>query len=229
MPMLAARIRAVSFDLDGTLIDTLPDLAGAVNETLTALRAPNLPTGRIAGFIGDGADILVLRAVAASLGLPCEEDARSTGAVDIFDRLYRQRLMSESRVYPGVVETLQRLSESGFAICCITNKDGKFALPLLAAAGLSRWLAFTLSPATREERKPNPAMIVAATRKLGVDPQEMVYVGDTATDILAAHAAGCPAIAVSYGYNHKRPLGELSPEAQIDRFPDLSRYLDRAE
>jgi len=72
-------------------------------------------------------------------------------------------------------------------------------------------------------------MIVAATRKLGVDPQEMVYVGDTATDILAAHAAGCPAIAVSYGYNHKRPLGELSPEAQIDRFPDLSRYLDRAE
>jgi phosphoglycolate phosphatase len=228
MPIQAARIRAVSFDLDGTLIDTLPDLAGAVNETLTELRAPKLPKEQIAQFIGDGADVLVLRAVAASLGLPSEQEAMSTGAVDIFDRLYRRRLLSASRVYPGVTETLQQLTEAGFGICCVTNKDGKFALPLLEAAGLSRWLAFTLSPAMREERKPNPAMIIAATRKLGVEPAEMVYVGDTATDILAAHSAGCPAIAVSYGYNHKRPLGELAPEAQIDRFPDLSRYFDRA-
>jgi len=222
------RIRAVSFDLDGTLIDTLPDLAGAVNETLTALGAPNLRAERIGGFIGDGADVLVLRAVAASLGMPSEEQARNTGAVEIFDGLYRQRLMSESRVYPGVVETLQRLTEAGFGIGCVTNKDGKFALPLLAAADLSRWLAFTLSPASHAERKPNPAMIIAAARKLGVAPQEMAYVGDTATDILAAHAAGCPAIAVSYGYNHKRPLAELSPEAQVDRFPDLTGYIERS-
>jgi phosphoglycolate phosphatase len=228
MPIHAARIRAVSFDLDGTLIDTLPDLAGAVNETLTELGGVNLPTERIAQFIGDGADVLVLRAVAASLGLPSEEDARSTGAVDIFDRLYRRRLLSASRVYPGVAETLQRLTEAGLGICCITNKDGKFALPLLEAAGLRRWLAFTLSPATREERKPNPAMLIAAARRLGVQPAEMVYVGDTATDILAAHSAGCPAIAVSYGYNHKRPLAQFAPEAQIDGFADISRHLEPA-
>src|SRR5215467_7771391 len=114
MPIQAERIRAISFDLDGTLIDTLPDLAGAVNETLTELGAPNLPTERIASFIGDGADILVLRAVAASLGLSSEEEARPTGAVEVFDRLYRRRLLSASRVYPGVVETLQRLTEAGF-------------------------------------------------------------------------------------------------------------------
>jgi phosphoglycolate phosphatase len=222
MPIDAARTRAVSFDLDGTLIDTLPDLAGAVNETLTAVGGRNLTQEQVAQFVGDGADILVLRAVACSLGLASLEQAKATGAVERFDSFYRDRLFRSSRLYPGVVDTLRGLSDAGFALSCITNKDGKFAMPLLETAGLSQWLSFTLAPASREERKPNPAMILAACRRLDVQPQELVYVGDTATDIIAAHAAGCQAIAVTYGYNRKGPLTQFEPELSVDRLSEVA-------
>lgn len=221
MAIAAERVRSVSFDLDGTLIDSLPDLAGAVNETLAELGAPPLPPQQILTYVGDGADKLVLRAVAESFRSEPDDPARDTQALAIFSDRYDQRLFHDSRVYPGVPVALRALLDAGMTVSCITNKDARFALPLLEVAGLSKLLAFTLCPQTTADRKPNPKMLSAACRKLEVEPDEFLYVGDTYGDIVAAHAAGAQAIAVSYGYNHKGPMSAVNPEDTVDTLMEV--------
>ncbi len=224
MSIAVDRVRSVSFDLDGTLIDTLPDLAGAVNETLAALHAPPLTQAQILRFVGDGADKLVLRAVAESF--KSEPDAaRDAQALELFSQFYEAKLFHDSRVYPDAPVALRALLDAGLSVSCITNKDARFAIPLLEAAGLSGLLAFTLCPAQPQERKPNPAMLLSACGKLGVAPADLVYVGDTYSDIVAAHAAGAAGVAVTYGYNHKVPMSQASPDATINSLMEIVTQL----
>ncbi len=225
MSIAVDRVRSVSFDLDGTLIDTLPDLAGAVNETLAALHAPPLAQAQILRFVGDGADKLVLRAVAESFKSQPRDAARDARALELFAQFYEAKLFHDSRVYPDAPVALRALLDAGLSVSCITNKDARFAIPLLEVAGLSGLLAFTLCPARPEERKPNPAMLLAACGKLGVAPADLVYVGDTYSDIIAAHAAGAAGVAVTYGYNHKVPMSQASPDATIDNLMEIVAQL----
>jgi phosphoglycolate phosphatase len=217
-----AGIRAVGFDLDGTLIDTLPDLAVAINAMLGQLGHSPLAEDRIRTLVGDGAEPLVERALMAGRQAGTG-DASMTEALAVFKALYSDQLFRKSRVYPGVLSTLRVLAGAGLALCCITNKDGALAQPLMQAAGLAHHLAFTLGPATPEERKPSPALLLRACTRLGVTPQQMLYVGDSATDMEAAHAAGCGAIAVSYGYDERIRNGAGNPDAVIASFSELDR------
>jgi len=220
-------LRAIAFDLDGTLIDTMPDLTRAVNLTLSMLGARELPEARVRALVGDGVEQLVLRAVSESLGGPPRHSAHRVAALDLFRRVYRNGLYRQSRVYAGVTQTLRSLSSAGISLCCITNKDSAFALPLLEQAGLSRLLTLTLCADRPQDRKPSPNMLLAACSRLGVLPGKMLYVGDSGVDVAAARAAHCPVVLVTYGYGRDRLAEHPQPDGSLDGFGDLLAYLEQ--
>lgn len=223
MQLKLHRVRAVAFDLDGTLIDTLPDLAGAVNAMLTGLGARTLSQERVKELIGDGADKLVARAVAeaftgrAEPAIPGEGElgARQLEGMELFFDYYGEHLFSQSRVYPEAARTLRVLADHGVAVCCVTNKSSRFALPLLERTGLSALLRFTLCADRTQDRKPSPVLLLETCRRLDVTPREMLYVGDSHTDVVAAHAAGGGAIAVTFGYHKQGSLERVKPDATV--------------
>jgi phosphoglycolate phosphatase len=211
---------AAGFDLDGTLIDSAPDIAAAANAMLEALGLRTLPEAHFPGLIGDGVDQLVRRALTASAAT-APDAAQQTRAHELYRRLYAARLFERSRVYPGVAAGLRALREAGVRLCCITNKAHEFVEPMLAAAGLLSLFEFSLSPRHDAERKPSPVMLLAACARLDSRPAEFVYVGDSRTDILAARAAHCGAVAVDYGYQ-REALAELTPDAVIGSLVELT-------
>jgi phosphoglycolate phosphatase len=221
MPKITEHIRAVAFDLDGTLIDTMADLAAAVNLMLGLLGATELPEPRVRALVGNGVDQLVLSALKESLGSIPTHSAHRSAALALFRRLYGQRLFKRSQVYPGVVQALRSLADRGLALCCITNKDSVFAEPLLQQAGLSEFLAFTLCADRAEDRKPSPNMLLSACSRLGIAPAEMLYIGDSSVDIAAARAAGCPVIAVSYGYGKDHSAADTKADGLVDKLTDV--------
>jgi phosphoglycolate phosphatase len=216
-----AEVRAVGFDLDGTLIDTLPDLASALNGMLARLHHAQLSEEKIRMLVGDGAESLVERALAAGRR-PHTPEPSAREALTLFKGIYAARMFSRSRLYPGVVPTLQVLAGAGLSLCCITNKDETLAQPLMREAGLEGYFAFTIGTRTREDRKPGPAMLLRACARLGIEAPEMLYVGDSTVDIEAARAAGCRAVAVSYGYDGRIRAGGGNPEALLAGFADIA-------
>jgi phosphoglycolate phosphatase len=222
-------VEAVAFDLDGTLIDTAPDLAAAANSMLRILGGQPLPKHRVAALIGDGVDLFVARVLEASGGESQVYATRRSWARVLFRNLYEQDLFARGRVFPGVEAALQALENAGLPLCCVTNKESRFALPLLDAAGLRERLPVTVCADVPEDRKPSPSMLLAACRQLGVEPANLLYVGDSPADIAAARAAGCPVVAVTYGYGDydvlaaARPDGILGNLAKITSIPVVHR------
>ena len=221
MPKLIDDIEAVSFDLDGTLVDTAPDLAAAANMMLAILGGRPLLEDRVPMLIGAGIEEFVAKALALS-GIPADP-ARHATAAALFRNLYGQRLFERSRIYPGVLMTLHSLRTAGRTLYCVTNKERKFALPILEAAGLSGFFSSVFCPDRQEDRKPSPALLLAACMHACVEPAKMLCVGDSRTDITMAHAAGCRIVAVDYGYHHDLPLEEQRPEAIVS---DMRQILE---
>jgi phosphoglycolate phosphatase len=214
-------IDAVAFDLDGTLIDTAPDLAAAANSMLRILGGRPLPEHCVAALIGDGLDPFVARVLEEGVGVSKLDASLQSRAHDLFRKLYERNLFARGRVFPGVAQTLQVLANAALPMCCITNKESRFALPLLEAAGLRERFAVTVCADRPEDRKPSPDMLLAVCRQLGVEPANLLYVGDSPSDIAAARAAGCRVVAVTYGYSDydvlagARPHGLLANLTQI--------------
>jgi phosphoglycolate phosphatase len=205
-------IEAVAFDLDGTLVDTAPDLAAAANMMLTLLGGRPLPENRIAALIGGGVDALVTRVLEVSAGRLQPDVALQAKASALFHALYAQHVFDRSRIFPGVVETLEVLGSAGLPLCCITNKESCFALPLLDAARLRKRFAATVCADRPEDRKPSPNMLLAACSQLGVDPPHLLYIGDSAADVAAARALKCRVVAVNYGYSAYHELLQAEPD-----------------
>ncbi len=222
MPEIFASIRAVGFDLDGTLIDTLPDLASALNAMLARFGYTQLTQATIRTLVGDGAESLVERALAAGRSAGART-VESGEALAVFKEVYAAQMFRDSRLYPEVIPTLELLRGAGLPAFCVTNKDGALARPLMREAGLEPHLAFTIGTRTREERKPSPAMLLRAAAQLNITPGQIMYVGDSLIDVQAAHAAGCRAVAVSYGYDERIRLGGGSPDALISGLAELTR------
>jgi phosphoglycolate phosphatase len=220
MHQQAERFRAAAFDLDGTLIDTAPDLSVAVNAMLLGLNRRRLPEERIREHIGGGIERLVDRTLGESLGEAPDAAVRTT-ALAMFVRAYGEHLFQRSHLYPGVPETLHQFAGAGVAMCCVTNKQSRFALPLLEAAQLDSFFAFTLCADRTADRKPGPNMLLAACARLGVEPAELLYVGDSHADVVAARAAGCPVVAVDYGYGDKQSLTQAKPDGLVGDLREL--------
>lgn len=225
MPKIIDSIDAVSFDLDGTLIDTAPDLGSAANMMLIMLGGRPLPEDQIPKLIGAGIDEFVKRVLVLS-GVTPDSMLHSMAAM-LFRNLYGQRVFERSRIYPGVVKTLRALRASRRPLYCVTNKESKFALALLEFAGLRGCFASVLCADRPEDRKPSPTLLHAACAYAGVGPEKMLCVGDSRTDIEAAHAAGCRIVAVDYGYHRDLSLQEARPDAvvaNIEEIMELSEH-----
>lgn len=218
MPQLVDGLRAVAFDLDGTLIDSVPDLAQAVQTALQSIGAAPLATTQIAAFVGDGVETLVARALVAAQGRQSDV-ATLHQAMDAFTAAYSAHLFELSHVYPGVELVLAALRERGTALSVVTNKPSHFAVPLLRAAGLSEFFSTIACADRREDRKPLPKMLFEVCHTLQIKPAQLLLVGDSRADVDAARAAGCPVVTVSYGYGHG--LGHNQADWSIDSIEAL--------
>ncbi len=222
--MKARRAQLVLFDLDGTLVDSAPDLAFSIDAMLMTLGRPACGEDRVRDWIGSGAERLVKRALTGYLtDEPDAELFRS--AFGLFSEIYQDNTCRRSRLYPGVRDGLDFLLAHGKRLGCVTNKRVRYTEPLLAALGLLGDFAIVVSGDTLGRRKPDPAPLLHAVETLGIGPGETLMVGDSANDVLAARAAGVAVICVRYGYNDGEDIAKAQPDAVIDSLADLSRFV----
>lgn len=223
-PRFPLRVKAVMIDLDGTLADTIPDLAAAANRMLRELGRPALDEGMIRTFVGKGIAKLVERALAGSV------DGRATGeelarALPVFERCYDEVNGRYTTIYPGVTEGLRALQEIRMPLACVTNKSTRFTIPLLEHLKLAPYFAEVVAGDTLPQRKPDPAPLLHACRKFGIAPREMLMIGDSVNDAQAARAAGCPVFCVPYGYNEGRDVRSLDVDAIVPSLIAATRLI----
>jgi phosphoglycolate phosphatase len=220
-------VKAVTIDLDGTLLDTIPDLAAASNMMLVELGRPELSLELIRTFVGKGLANLVERTLAASTGA-VPDPALLERAMPIYARHYTHVNGRHTTIYPGVIDGLDRLRERGFPLACVTNKSGQFTLPLLELIGLSSYFSHVVCGDTLATKKPHPAPLLHACNALKIAPADMLMIGDSMNDTQAARAAGCPVFCVTYGYNEGHDVRDLDTDALVDSLLDAAALIEKA-
>ena len=216
-------VRAVLLDLDGTLLDTAPDIAAAANAMLAEQGLAPLPADTVRDFIGSGIARLVERCLQAS-GLALAP-ARLEPALASFGRHYARLNGTASEPFPGVREALGRLRAAKLRLACVTNKASAFTLPLLQRSALAPLLDAVVTPDQAGRRKPDPAPFLHACRILEASPGESVVIGDSANDAEGARAAGCGVLLVSYGYSEGRDVRSLDCDGVFDTFGEAAERL----
>lgn len=215
-------IKAVLIDLDGTLVDTAPDIVASVNSMLADFGSTPLPFKTVVGFIGKGVPNLVQRSL---------EAAGIDGAVSrergeaVFHRRYADINGRLGQLFPGVEAGLAALRRHGYRLGCVTNKPEALATALLAMTGLAEYLDVLVGGDSIAAMKPDPEPLWHACRLLGVGAEESVLVGDSPVDVAAARAAGIPVFVVRYGYAGPRGAEALGADALIDSFEALPALL----
>jgi len=220
-------IRAVLCDLDGTLLDTAPDLAAAANAMLADLGLAPRDPAEIATYIGRGIPALVHRTLTGALDGTADPSLFDR-ALPLFERRYAEESGRRARPYAGVVDGLVRMRSLGLGLGCVTNKAGRFTQELLDRTGLARFMACVVSGDALERKKPDPLPVVHACELLGAHPREVVLIGDSLNDVLAARAAGCAVWCVPYGYNEGRPVATLDCDAVVASLAEAAQRLERA-
>ncbi|KPW92757.1 Phosphoglycolate phosphatase [Pseudomonas savastanoi] len=213
--------KLIMFDLDGTLVDSVPDLAVAVDTMLAELGRPIAGLESVRAWVGNGAPVLVRRALANHLDHSGVDDELAEQGLEIFMRAYAQK-NEFTVVYPGVRETLKWLQKMGVEMALITNKPERFVAPLLDEMKLGRFFRWIIGGDTMPQKKPDPAALFFVMKMAGVPASQALFVGDSRSDVQAAKAAGVACVALSYGYNHGRPIAEENPAMVID---DLRRLI----
>lgn len=212
-------VQAVMIDLDGTMLDTIPDLAAATNLMLEALGRDPVSVETATTYVGKGIPRLVERALAGDINghAGAEEMAQ---ALPVFERFYAAVNGRHTKIYPGVREGLEALRAAGFPLACVTNKSGAFVQPLLEHMDLARYFSQTIAGDKLPRKKPDPLPLLHACRQFGVAPQQMLMIGDSVNDVQAARAAGCPVFCVPYGYNEGHAVQSLDVDAIVAALTD---------
>lgn len=213
--------RAAILDLDGTLVDTLGDFVAALNHTLNDLRLPSVDRGFVERTIGKGSEHL-LRSTLAQVGA---DDRLYETAWTRYQAQYLAINGDHARVFPGVMEGLDLLQARGLRLACLTNKPTAFALPLLASKGLAGRFEWVFGGDAFERKKPDPLPLLRTCEALESEPSRTLMIGDSSNDAQAAHAAGCPVVLVTYGYNHGEDVRAVSALAHIERLDQIEGYL----
>lgn len=218
-------IRAVLLDLDGTLLDTAPDLSAAANAMLAELGLPQLPEGTVRDFIGQGIDHLVQR---------CLETSRPGAAAQAlpeakrrFAEHYERVNGRASRVFPGVAEGLAAMRRAGLRLACVTNKSARYTVPLLERTGLAPLLDAVVSADEAGRRKPAPDVFLRACEALGASPAETLVIGDSGNDVVGGRAAGCRVYVVPYGYREGRDVRSLDSDGIVASLLQAAEALAR--
>lgn len=221
------RVKAVMIDLDGTLLDTIPDLAAAANRMLGELGRPPFDETVIRTFVGKGIPRLVERALAGSLEGRVEA-ALLDQALPVFERFYRELNGRHTKIYPGVQEGLDHLRGLGLPLACVTNKAEAFTVPLLETMQLAGYFQCVVAGDTLARKKPDPLPLTYVCERFGIRPQEMLMIGDSLNDAQAARAAGCPVFCVDYGYNEGQDVRELDIDAIVSSLFEATRLIQKA-
>lgn len=223
--MQLSRPRLVLIDLDGTLVDSVPDLAYCVDEMMKALGREPWGLEKVRGWIGNGVDRLVMRALTNTLW-DDPEAAEFDRARPIFMRLYADNTSGRSRLYDGVMEGIGYLKDNGFRLGCVTNKAEAFTVPLLKDMGILDSFDIVVSGDTTPRKKPDPMPLLHAASQLGVSAADCLMVGDSMHDVEAARNAGFRVVCVPYGYNHGRDIRDANPDAVIDSLAELQNLFE---
>lgn len=218
----------ILIDVDGTLVDSVPDLAFCVDAMMDRLGRPPWGESAVRNWVGNGVERLVRRALTGTLdGEPSDADFER--AYPLFLELYAENTSKRSLLYPGIREGLDWLAAEGYPLGCVTNKAAQFTEPLLADLGVRDYFEIVISGDTLPRRKPDPMPLLHAAEHFGVAPGEALMVGDSVSDVKAARAAGFGAIVcMSYGYNHGQDIRTAEPDAVIDALPEIRAVLAHA-
>ena len=217
----------ILIDVDGTLVDSVPDLAFCVDSMMTQLGRAPWGEERVRDWVGNGVERLVKRALVGKLkGEP--EEADFERAYPIFLDLYAENTSKRSCLYPGVREGIDLLKAGGYKLGCVTNKAAQFTEPLLRELGLYDDFSIVISGDTLAQKKPDPAPLLHAAEFFGCQPENALMIGDSVSDVAAARAAGFQIVCMSYGYNHGVDIREAGPDAVIDSLVEIYPLLEEA-
>jgi phosphoglycolate phosphatase len=219
------KAHAVLIDLDGTLVDSLPDLACAANTMRVELGLSALPIARIAQYVGKGVDVLVHRALTETMDELASPDVFRQGK-HAFERRYSEVNGNESRVYPEVQQALQELQTKALPLACVTNKPRSFTLQLLERTNLKAAFAAIISGDDTRRKKPDAEPMLHACELLGTTPVNAIVIGDSENDVLSARAAGCRIIVVETGYNEGKSLLDLDADAIVPTLLHAARLIE---
>jgi len=210
----------VLIDVDGTLVDSVPDLAFCIDQTMLQLDLPERGEDAVRLWVGNGVERLVQRAL---LNAPdgVADEVQFEQALSIFWALYRDNICVRSQLYEGVMDGLEYLISKHYRLGCVTNKARSFTMPLLAELGISEFFEVFVCGDDTERKKPDPMPLLCAAEQLQIEPQHALMLGDSKTDVQAARAAGFQIICLSYGYNHGEDIRRYDPDAVIDSMSEL--------
>ena len=218
----------VLIDVDGTLVDSVPDLTYCVDEMMKQLNMPTHGEAKVRNWVGNGVERLVRRALIGKLeGEP--DEALYAKAYPIFIELYSENTSKRSCLYPGVEEGLEYLKGEGYQLGCVTNKAAQFTEPLLKDLGVSDYFSIVISGDTLEKKKPDPMPLLHAAKHFNVAPEQALMIGDSISDVKAARAAGFRIACMTYGYNHGVDIREAKPDAVMDSMAELPDLLAKLQ
>jgi len=215
----------VLIDLDGTLIDSVPDLTYCVDEMMKQIDMPVRGLDAVRQWVGNGVETLTERALVNAIDGKPDTDLM-TKAYPIFLELYKHNNSQRSCVYDGVKEGIQWMKDNGYRVGCVTNKAEAFTIPLLKSKGLFDLFEVVVSGDTCEKKKPDPMPLLHAAKLMGVNPDNALMLGDSCSDVKAARAAGFNIFCMTYGYNHGEDIRDYNPDVVMDSFMELPNYLE---
>lgn len=220
-------LQAVLIDLDGTLLDSVPDLAHAANAMRIELGMHVLHEDVVATFVGKGVDNLIRRALVGSLYAIDPEPAFFNTARASFHRHYHLVNGDKSTIFAGVIDGLKAMREQGLKLAVVTNKPTEFTLPLLEKTGLASFFELVVCGDTCSRRKPDPDQMFYACEQLGVTPDQAITIGDSMNDVQASRAAGIRVLAVPYGYNEGQDVQGLEVDGIVNSIADAAQWIAR--
>jgi phosphoglycolate phosphatase len=210
----------VLLDLDGTLVDSIPDLANSVNATLLELSIKERDLSNIRNWVGNGVEKLLHRALSDDIDGEAEPELFEK-AYSRFMEIYKQNMCATTTCYQGVREGIDFLKEQKIKLGCVTNKSGAFVSPILEKTGLMNDMSVIVAGDTLPKKKPDPMPLLHAASILEIDPKQSLMIGDSVSDVKAARAADFQIVCVSYGYNHGKDIRDTKPDAVVDSLAEL--------
>ncbi|KKD60534.1 phosphoglycolate phosphatase [Grimontia sp. AD028] len=221
----ATEVKAVVFELDGTLVNTAADVRYAAEEMLADLKLPSLNVEHVSDWLGDGTDKLIHRILSRKIDGSVPDPVFRLGSA-LFLKAYQRRNHASAALYPGVEACLRQLTRKKVPMVVVTNQATSLANDLLTQLGIRNHFTLVLGKDALQEPKPSPDGLLEAALLLHINPDQLVMVGGSVNDVNAARAAGCGAVCVSYGYNYGVDIRYAAPDAVLDTLADFPTYLE---
>lgn len=222
--MQLSGIRAVIIDLDGTMLDTAGDFHVAVNRMRAELELAPLAQTTILDFVGKGTENLMRRVLACDFDEAGVEQ-HFERALQAYERHYLAINGDHAHAYPGVREGLDAMQANGLRLACVTNKPIAFTQPLLATKGLAHYFEVVYGGDSLAKKKPDPLPLLQVCSDFGLRPAQVVAIGDSSNDAIAARAAGCPVLTVPYGYNHGESIQNIDSDGIVQTLLEAAHFI----